>query len=56
MSALICWHRQLRKKAERKTRNKPRTTVRMVSHKPPRLTKHGEVWMLVFSEDANMAY
>lgn len=45
--------------AYRKTRHlkiEPGANVRMVSHKPPRLTKHGEVWMLVFSEDGNMPY
>lgn len=30
--------------------------VHMRKNKPPRLTKHGQIWMLIWEEDANMEY
>lgn len=52
VSAMRCYQKML----ERKVKNFYPKGVNMVSHTPPRLAKHGEILMFVFSEDSNMPY
>lgn len=55
-SAKKCYEKGIRRWAAWKTRDFVEKKVLMHIHKPPRVTKHGEVWMVVFIEDLNMPY
>lgn len=57
-SARDCYSKEVRKRLDRRLGDDkpPSNKVQMRRNRPPRLTKHGEVWMIVFEEDALMEY
>lgn len=57
-SAAQCHAKAMARRVRIRTKgaSESESKVRMVKNRPPRLTKHGEIWMIVWEEDALMRY
>lgn len=56
-SAIKCYSKGVARRIKIRTGNSTSTNkVQMVKNRPPRLTKHGAVLMLVWEEDSLMRY
>lgn len=56
-SAQRCYAKGIARRVKIRTGDSStKNVVQMRKNRPPRLTKHGEVWMLIWEEDAKMEY
>lgn len=56
-TAVLCHARHMARRVKIKTKGSTETNkVHMRKNRPPRMTKHGQIWMIVWEEDAMMEY